>query len=147
MLLFSLRLALDNCLLSCLTTHPCPSSPAISFPNKSIWVTEYNFDNQDLEATQSFYNMSSQYMDRLAEIGRYSLFGAFRSSVSNVGPNGAMLSAGGELTDIGSWYLGGSATGVAPTSKKGAAAGPPRACTGLLVALAAGAGALALSGF
>lgn len=31
----------------------------------SIWVTEYAFDNQDLEATQDFYNQSSQYFDRI----------------------------------------------------------------------------------
>lgn len=38
--------------------------------------------------------------------------------MSNVGPNAAMLTQNGELTDIGSWYLGGSETGNIP---KGAA--------------------------
>ena len=38
--------------------------------------------------------------------------------MSNVGPNAAMLTEKGELTDIGSWYLGGTATGKKP---KGAA--------------------------
>ncbi|KAK0723592.1 glycosyl hydrolase catalytic core-domain-containing protein [Lasiosphaeria miniovina] len=84
------------------------------FPNKTMWVTEFNFDNQDLETTQAFYNMSTEYMDRLDSVGRYSLFGAFRSDVSNVGPNGAMLTAEGNLTDIGAWYLGRPATGVSP---------------------------------
>ena len=59
--------------------------------------------------------MSSEYMDRLEVVERYSIFAAFRSDASNVGPNATMLSAGGELTDIGAWYLGRSATGVAPT--------------------------------
>ncbi len=80
-----------------------------------MWITEYNFNDQDLATTQSFYNISAEYFDRLEYVERYSLFGAFRSDVSNVGPNAAMLSRGGELTDIGAWYLGRSATGVHPT--------------------------------
>ena len=51
-------------------------------------------------------------------ITHYSYFGAFRSDVSNVGPNLAMLTQDGKLTDIGSWYLGGDETGNVP---KGAA--------------------------
>ena len=51
-------------------------------------------------------------------ITHYSYFGSFRSDASNVGPNAAMLTQKGDLTDIGSWYLGGSATGKVP---KGAA--------------------------
>lgn len=68
--------------------------------------------------------MSAEYFDRLDSVGRYSLFGAFRSKVSNVGPNAAMLSNDGKLTDIGSWYLGGSATGVNPQSAAGRGAAP-----------------------
>lgn len=85
------------------------------FLNTSIWVTEYNYANQSLPDTQSFYNTSAEYLDRLTQIGRYSLFGAFRSLVSNVGPNAAMLSDGGKLTDIGLWYLGRTGTGVSPS--------------------------------
>lgn len=48
------------------------------------------------------------YIDRA--VSHYSYFGAFRADVSNVGPNSAMLTEKGELTDIGSWYLGGEAT-------------------------------------
>ena len=47
-------------------------------------------------------------------ISRYSYFGSFRSDVSNIGPNAAMLTSDGKLTDIGSWYLGGGATGNIP---------------------------------
>lgn len=93
------------------------------FPKTNIWVTEYNFDNQDLMSTQSFFKTSAEYMDRVEQVERYSLFGAFRSDNSNVGPNGAMLSAGGELTDIGAWYLGRDATGVLPSSTKGSDSG------------------------
>lgn len=53
-------------------------------------------------------------MVELRYVDRYSYFGAFRSSVSNVGPDSAMLDQNGQLTDIGSWYLGGSATGNIP---------------------------------
>ena len=90
-----------------------------------MWITEYNLDHQDLPTTQSFFNTSAEYFDRLEFVERYSLFGAFRADVSNDGANGAMLSAGGNLTDIGSWYLGREATGVLPTqgSSKSSAAG------------------------
>ncbi|KAK3323127.1 glycosyl hydrolase catalytic core-domain-containing protein, partial [Cercophora scortea] len=87
-----------------------------AFPNKTQWITEYNYDNQDLATTQGFYNMSAEYFDRLDWVGRYSMFGAFRSDVSNVGPNAAMLNNDGELTDIGAWYLGRPGTGVNPQS-------------------------------
>lgn len=55
-------------------------------------------------------------MDRVDYITHYSYFGSFRSSKSNVGVNPAMLDGYGKLTDIGSWYLGGAATGVIPTT-------------------------------
>jgi hypothetical protein len=55
-------------------------------------------------------------MDRLDYVERYSMFGAFRSTASNVGPNAAFLSAGGQLTDMGAWYLGRGSTGVSPSS-------------------------------
>jgi len=47
-------------------------------------------------------------------ITHYSYFGSFRSFKSNVGINVAMLNSYGSLTDIGSWYLGGNATGAKP---------------------------------
>ncbi|ORY70501.1 uncharacterized protein BCR38DRAFT_455239 [Pseudomassariella vexata] len=94
-------------------------SYSAAFPNVTQWITEYNLDNQDLGTTQDFYNMSSEYFDRVDAVERYSLFGSFRSKVSNVGPNAVMLNNAGELTDIGSWYLGGKATGVEPTSAAG----------------------------
>lgn len=49
-------------------------------------------------------------------VGRYSYFGSFRSDISNVGKNAAMLDAKGQLTDIGAWYLGRAATGNIPSS-------------------------------
>lgn len=104
-----------------------------TYPNMSIWVTEYANAGASLAESQSFYNSSSQYFDRIeydywppmyyrnesanypfSYVERYSYFGAFRSDVSNVGPNAALLTQNGALTDIGSWYLGGSATGNVP---------------------------------
>ena len=104
-----------------------------------MWITEYNFDNQDLAATQAFYNTSAEYFDRLDYVERYSLFGAFRSDASNVGPNAAMLSAGGELTDIGAWYLGRPATGVDPKQGRGLPAASPRAAAAMVGVLVAAA--------
>ncbi|KAG5932679.1 hypothetical protein E4U53_001221, partial [Claviceps sorghi] len=71
----------------------------------------------DLHATQAFYNQTADYFDKLDYIGRYSYFGAFRSTNSNVGPNAAFLNKDGRLTDIGSWYSGFGATGVNPESE------------------------------
>ncbi|KAK9791965.1 putative Glycosyl hydrolase catalytic core-domain-containing protein [Seiridium cardinale] len=91
-------------------------SYAAAFPNVTQWITEYNLDDQDLSTTQDFFNTSAEYFDRLDTVGRYSYFGSFRSKVSNVGENAVMLNNAGQLTDIGSWYLGGTATDVSPTS-------------------------------
>lgn len=79
-------------------------------------MTEYAYANQDLTTTQQFFNASADYMDGLANLERYSYFGAFRSNVSNVGPNATFLNNAGRLTDIGSLYLGFGLTGVIPTS-------------------------------
>ncbi|KAI1077979.1 glycoside hydrolase family 128 protein [Whalleya microplaca] len=94
-------------------------SYSAAFPNVSQWITEYNYDNQDLSTTEAFYNTSSEYFDRMDSVARYSFFGSFRSDQSNVGANAVMLSKDGKLTDIGSWYLGGTATGVDPQSAAG----------------------------
>lgn len=100
-----------------------------------MWITEYNLNHQDLPATQSFYNTSAEYLDRLDYVERYSLFGAFRSDVSNVGPNAAMLDSDGQLTDIGAWYLGRPATGVTPSA--GVRGATPKRAASLLGATAA----------
>ncbi|OTB03912.1 glycoside hydrolase family 128 protein [Hypoxylon sp. CI-4A] len=92
-------------------------SYAAAFPNITQWITEYNFDNQDLETTKSFYTTSAEYFDRMDSVERYSYFGSFRSSDSNVGPDATMLNNDGQLTDIGAWYLGVSAAGVDPQSE------------------------------
>ncbi|PSK56934.1 hypothetical protein C1H76_0804 [Elsinoe australis] len=86
-----------------------------------IWVTEFAYANEDLDTTQTFYNQSTSYFDRLDVIEKYSYFGPFRSDVSNVGPNAPFLTSDGKLTDIGSWYLGGDATGNIPTTTKSTA--------------------------
>jgi len=100
-----------------------------------MWITEYNYNDQDLASTQEFFKTSADYFDRLDFVERYSLFGAFRSDVSNVGPNAAMLSAGGELTDIGAWYLGREGTGVLPTSD-GNCLGSPKGALATFLATA-----------
>lgn len=61
----------------------------------------------------SFANRTSSYLTH------YSYFGAFRSDESNVGPNAAMLTQKGELTDIGANYLGMAATGNEPKGGAG----------------------------
>lgn len=88
------------------------------------------------DATHAFFNSSVEYLDRLDYVQRYSWFGSFRSSVSNVGPNVAMLDADGDLTELGAWYLGRQAGGKTPASGSAAAAAQARiAWTPLGVAL------------
>ncbi|MCJ1310823.1 hypothetical protein MMC25_004490 [Agyrium rufum] len=89
-----------------------------TYPNMTTWVTEFADAGASLTDSETFYNQSSSYLDRLGNVTRYSYFGAFRSDVSNVGPNAAFLTQDGKLTDIGSMYLGQGATGNTP---KGAA--------------------------
>ncbi|KAF2436129.1 hypothetical protein EJ08DRAFT_556319, partial [Tothia fuscella] len=89
-----------------------------TYPKLKIWVTEYALSRVALQESQAFYNQSAAWFDKMeyfdSNITHYSWFGSFRSDVSNVGPNAAMLTQNGKLTDIGSWYLGGSATGAVP---------------------------------
>jgi hypothetical protein len=73
----------------------------------------------------------------IRNITHYSYFGAFRSDVSNVGANAAMLTQDGKLTDIGSWYLGGAATNNVPEASGASAVGAaPGAFALSLVAMA-----------
>ncbi|KUJ16634.1 uncharacterized protein LY89DRAFT_586395 [Mollisia scopiformis] len=108
-----------------------------TYPNTSIWITEYALNNDTLPDTQDFFNMSAEYFDRIDYIDRYSYFGSFRSDVSNVGPNVSMLTSKGLLTDIGSWYLGGAATNNIPTEST-AVRGAAAFGTVLVMAVAAG---------
>ena len=93
-----------------------------TYPDLPVWVTEYNLDNANLADSQQFYNQSSSYFDRLPNLDRYSMFASFRSDVSNVGPYATFLNQDGQLTDIGSWYLGGTATGHKSNGKKSSGA-------------------------
>lgn len=99
-----------------------------------FWVTEFAFNDEPLNSTQQFYNQSTEYFDKLDLIEKYAYFGPFRSDVSNIGPNAAFLTQDGKLTDIGSWYLGGDATGNIPSSKGGSTFSIP---SGLLACVAA----------
>ncbi|KAK3066551.1 hypothetical protein LTR53_017055 [Teratosphaeriaceae sp. CCFEE 6253] len=94
-----------------------------TYPNMTMWVTEYAFADGSLSESQDFYNTSASWLDSLDYVTHYSYFGAFRSDVSNVGPNAAMLTQKGELTDIGAWYLGQKATGKKPKGGKHSSSG------------------------
>jgi hypothetical protein len=86
------------------------------YPNAKLWITEYAYDHTTLQQSQDFFNSSATLFDSTDYIERYSYFGAFRSNNSNVGPNAAFLTAGGKLTSIGSWYLGGAETSNIPSA-------------------------------
>ena len=74
-------------------------------------MTEYAYAHQDPQLTEQFFKQTLKWFDESAFIGRYTYFGAFRSDVSNVGPNAAFLSNSGGLTTIGAQYLGLNTTG------------------------------------
>ncbi|KAJ6256915.1 hypothetical protein Dda_7798 [Drechslerella dactyloides] len=76
-----------------------------AFPNQTFWFTEVAFNHQPVEPSQEFFNLTMEYFDRMESVGRYTWFGSFRSDVSNVGPNAALLDKNGGLTYIGAWYL------------------------------------------
>ncbi|KAH0562136.1 hypothetical protein GP486_003170 [Trichoglossum hirsutum] len=114
-----------------------------AYPNQTIWVTEYALAHENLQDTQKFYNQSSEYFDRIDYITHYSYFGSFRSDVSNVGGNAAMLTQDGKLTDIGSWYLGRDATGNVPKGGAGKKDGFG-GWGAVVVAVVAGIGALGM---
>ena len=86
-----------------------------TYQNMSMWATEVGFAHQDINTTQEFFNQSVSFLDDLDYVTHYSWFGAFRSDVSNVGANGALLTEDGELTDIGAYYMGGAAAGNVPS--------------------------------
>jgi len=93
----------------------------LSNVTSGMWITEFAYANQDLNDTQAYYNQTTEYLDRLDYIERYSYFGSFRSSVSNVGPNVAMFDSTGKLTAIGNSYMGGNFSGATPNMGAGAA--------------------------
>lgn len=92
------------------------------YPGLPLWITEFGLANSPLLATEAFFNQSIALFDNDTTVERYSYFGAFRGSASNVGWNASMLDGGGKLTDIGSWYLGGGMVAKAAATTSTAAA-------------------------
>jgi hypothetical protein len=93
------------------------------YPALPLWVTEFADPNVDLEDSQGFFNQSISFLDKAAYVDRYAYFGGFRNQDSNVGGEGVMLDKGGQLTEIGEWYLGGNGTGKDPNSGVGRVGG------------------------
>lgn len=63
---------------------------------------------------RNLFRSSELMLTAHSNVTRYCYFGSVRAGSSNIGGNAAMLNNDGELTDVGSWYLGGSATGAEP---------------------------------
>ncbi|KAI9844605.1 MAG: hypothetical protein M1837_005457 [Sclerophora amabilis] len=93
-----------------------------TYPNITMWITEYALADATLEDSQTFAQQSSEYFDRLDYVTHYSYFGSFRSSISNVGANAAMLTQDGKLTDIGARYLNVPTQGNIPEAASSKAA-------------------------
>ncbi|CZR60684.1 uncharacterized protein PAC_10580 [Phialocephala subalpina] len=105
-----------------------PISPP-RYPGIPLWITEYGLANSPVLATEAFFNQSIALFDNDTTVERYSYFGAFRASASNVGWNASMLDGRGKLTNIGSWYLGGAMVEDATTTTSTAAASTSSAST------------------
>ncbi|PBP17786.1 F5/8 type C domain protein [Diplocarpon rosae] len=61
------------------TAYANRTQAEFDYPNVTQWITEYALSNQPLAATQDFFKMSAEYLDRVASVSRYSYFGSFRS--------------------------------------------------------------------
>lgn len=112
-----------------LTNPPNLTTHTHSFPGTEIWITEYAFAHQEAAASKEFLDQTLAWFDNTPYIGRYTYFGAFRSDVSNVGPNAPFLDPSGKLTAIGQSYLGINGTGIAPgenAAAPGSSTGPGR---------------------
>ncbi|KAF8852754.1 hypothetical protein BDZ45DRAFT_658771 [Acephala macrosclerotiorum] len=92
------------------------------YPGMPLWITEFALPNAPETATEAFFNQSIALFDNDTTVERYSYFGAFRSSASNIGWNAPMLNEDGNLRNVGSWYLGGAWVGNGTTTTSTAAA-------------------------
>ncbi|KAG4442533.1 hypothetical protein IFR05_001945 [Cadophora sp. M221] len=86
------------------------------YPGIKLWITEFALDYSPVLATEANFNQTIALFDNDTSIERYSYFGSFRSSDSGVGWNATMLDTMGDLTNIGSWYLGGGMVKDASTT-------------------------------
>ncbi|KAH9213308.1 hypothetical protein DL95DRAFT_266930, partial [Leptodontidium sp. 2 PMI_412] len=77
------------------------------YPGILLWISEFALDYSPVLTTEANFNQTIALFDNDTSIERYSYFGSFRSSDSGVGWNATMLDTMGDLTNIGSWYLGG----------------------------------------
>ena len=76
------------------------------YPGIPLWISEFALDYSPVLETEAAFNETIAMFDNDTAIERYAYFGSFRSSDSGVGWNATMLDGIGELTNIGSWYLG-----------------------------------------
>lgn len=86
------------------------------YPGIPLWISEFALDYSPVLTTEANFNQTIALFDNDTSIERYSYFGSFRSSDSGVGWNATMLDTMGDLTNIGSWYLGGGTVRDASTT-------------------------------
>ncbi|KAH7417772.1 glycosyl hydrolase catalytic core-domain-containing protein [Cadophora sp. MPI-SDFR-AT-0126] len=87
------------------------------YPGIPLWISEFALDYSPTLTTEAAFNETIAMFDNDTAIERYSYFGSFRASDSGVGWNATMLDGLGELTNIGSWYLGGGMVKDASATK------------------------------
>ncbi|KAK0124768.1 hypothetical protein ONS96_008650 [Cadophora gregata f. sp. sojae] len=87
------------------------------YPGKPLWISEFALDYSPVLETEAAFNETIAMFDNDTAVERYAYFGSFRSSDSGVGWNATILDGLGELTNIGSWYLGGGIVKDATATK------------------------------
>jgi hypothetical protein len=75
----------------------------------SLWITEMALPQEDGEANAQMLQQSMKYLDDLPYVEGYAWFGAFREEDSNdwTGDGVSIFNDDGDLTELGSEYLGG----------------------------------------
>jgi hypothetical protein len=73
-----------------------------------IWLTEFGFPQVSTADVISFLNQTILFLDNTVWIERYAYFGTFRQGEGNnfIGQNGAVLDANGDITEVGTIWLG-----------------------------------------
>jgi hypothetical protein len=82
----------------------------------TFWITEVAIPQADEEETLAMLNETIAYLEDADDVAGYAWFGAFRSNEANewTGDEVSFFDGDGELTDVGSTYLGGEENGFEP---------------------------------
>jgi hypothetical protein len=118
-----------------------------AWPEKEIWVTEFALPQPaSEEEVEGMMRQSLEWMDETDWVSRYAWFGAFREDDANgwTGEVVSLFDDEGGLTELGSLYMGGNASGfaVGQGSDEGGAVGVRAGWVSVVVGMLVAAGSL-----